>query len=448
VTLGDVASYRQAYRSGARSPLDVAEAFLAAHKHLDAFVAVDHDGLLHEAREAAGRLARGTPRGPLEGVLIGIKDFFHVAGLPTRAGTGFLRADPNEDAPLVARLRAAGAVIAGKTRATELGLSPIGINAVGGTPRNPHDQRRVAGGPSSGSAAAVAGGLVPLAVGTDGGGSVRVPAAMCGVYGFKPSWGRIPMEGQLPHGWWSVSHAGPLARSVADLALGYAVMAGIDPPDLNHDSPPRVGVDWTWWGDPDPDVDRCCRTAIAGLDPVPVKLEHLDLVRIAAYVTIGVETAAGVYEHLRADPSRFGADTQITLAAAQAISGVDYVRAQQARTLIAGSFAAVLKDVDVLAAPTTACTAPLVSPGSLRNGLLDEALLQQITATTFPANLAGLPAVTVPVGLDREGLPIGLMLIAARGDDDLVLRAAAHLERMGVARVDHPRVWTNMLGEA
>lgn len=444
-----ISALHRAFDVGELTPLQAAEAFLAAQPvggDIDAFVSIDPDALLAEAAASTQRLAAGTPLGPLEGVLVGVKDFFAVRGHLSRGGTSFIAEQPEQDAEIVTRLRRAGAVIAGKNRTTELGLSPIGVNTSGGSPRNPHDVRRPTGGSSSGGAAAVASGMMPLAVGTDGGGSVRIPPALCGVMGLKPTFDRVPMHGELNVGWWTLDHAGPIARTVEDLAVAYSVLADVETPDLSAGLDGlTVGVDWDWWAAPDRAVDRVCRDVAEGLTAKPVSLEHMDLVRVAEYVTIGAEVGAALYDELRDHPERFGLDVQAVLQAALDIPAVDYVRAQQARTLIDRAFTAVFAAVDVLVSPTTACVAPVLPDAVWRDGLLDEPLLQRLTAYTFPANLVGLPAVTVPVGVDDDGLPIGFQVMAARGREDLVLRVAAALEREGVASVPTPRHWYDPL---
>ena len=447
-----IAAHRQAYADGATNPVEVAERFLATQPvggAIDPFVSVDPEALLAEASASAARLTAGKPAGPLEGILVGIKDFFAVRGHLSRGGTSFLAEQPQADAETVRRLRAAGAIVAGKNRTTELGMSPIGVNVSGGSPRNPHDTDRPTGGSSSGAGAALASGMVPLALGTDGGGSVRIPPALCGVIGFKPTFDRIPLHGEMNVGWWSVDHAGPMARCVDDVADAYAVLAGVARPDLAGGwGDLRVGVDWDWWGQPDRAVDQACRPIAEGLDPKAVTIEHLDLVRVAEYVTIGAEVAAAMYDELRDHPERFGLDVQANLQSSLAIPAVDYLRAQQARTLIDRAFSATFAEVDILVTPTTACTAPKLPASVWRDGFLDEPLLRKLTEYTFAANLVGIPAITLPVGIDGAGMPIGLQLMAARGREDVLLRAAAALEADGTVQVARPAVWFDPLAAA
>ena len=446
----DVPALLAAFAAGSATPTAVAERFLGAAPvggSVDAFVSVVAAQVQAQAHAATERVRSGGRLRPLEGVLVGVKDLFGVEGHVTRGGTRVFGDRPDRDAELVRRLRAAGAVIAGKTRLTELGLSPFGPNPSGGTPRNPHDPARVTGGSSSGSAAAVAAGLVPLAVGPDGGGSCRIPPAFCGVFGFKPSFGVVPQADALPVGWWSLDVAGPIARTASDLALGFEVLAGRGPVDLSAAGGVAIGLDEAWWGEPEPDVDAACREAASALAPKPVEVgAALGLARVAAYVTVGTEVAAALYEVLRDGADRLGADVQAQLQTALEVRAVDYLRAQQARRLLADAFARAFEDVDLLVTPTTACTAPALPDAAAGTGIVDPALLEAVTAYAFPANLCGLPAATVPVGVDRHGLPIGLQVVGPAGADELVLAAAARLEREAGAAAPHPATAVDLLG--
>jgi aspartyl-tRNA(Asn)/glutamyl-tRNA(Gln) amidotransferase subunit A len=440
-----LADLRAAYRSGAATPVEVAEAFLAADPvagDVGAFRAVHADDVLDQARAAAARHAAGSPIGPLDGALVGIKDFFAVDGYDSRGGTRDLRAHGHGDATVVARLRAAGAVIAGKTHTTELGLSPTGASSAQPTPRNPHALDRLPGGSSSGTGAAVGAGLITAGVGSDGGGSVRIPAALCGVYGLKPSWGVVPSTGGMPIGWWSLDHVGPIARSAEDLAAMTSVMA--DRPFAIDERPLRYGVDWTWWGQPDPAVDVACRAVAAELSPTSVTVEAIELAPVAGYVTALSELTAGIWDVLRDRPTAFSADIRAAVAQAPSISGADYVRAQQVRQRLADAFDEVFAAVDVLLVPTTRCPAPpRPDDAELAGGVLDADLIEAMTAYTFPANLCGLPAASAPVGVTPSGrgpsgLPIGLQVIGPRGGDAVVLSAVAALQRAGLAALPHP----------
>lgn len=427
-------------RAADADPQQVVEAVLAepAAGPVDPFTDVDPARARREAAASAQALAGDDgPVRPLEGAPVAIKDVVDVAGLATRAGSPALHRVADADATAVARLARAGGVVVGKTRQTELGLSPVGLSASEPAPRNPHDPARPCGGSSSGSAAAVAAGLVPVAVGTDGGGSLRIPPALCGVYGLKPTFGAVPADGQAPCGWWSTNTVGPIAGSVADLAAAWAVMADRPAVDLEGEpgggEPVRVGVDWAWWGGPEVvegAVDRAARAAVDPLGPVPVTIGHLDLAPSALYATVLPEVAAALHGPRR-DGARLGPDVTLALAAAERITAVDHVRAQQVRRALAGELARVLDDVDVLAVPTTPCVAPAVEPGAWASPPLDEGLVRALTRYTALANLTGAPALAAPVGADAAGHPVSLQLIGRPGGEPALLRLAARLERDG-----------------
>ncbi|MEE8602360.1 amidase [Euzebya tangerina] len=441
-----VADLHRAYRDGVTTPTAVAERFLAADPvvgTLASFRAVDADDVMAQAAASTTRWGDGAPVGPLDGVLVGIKDFFAVRGYRTFGGTRALSVHGEAEATLVTRLRAAGAIIAGKTHTTELGLSPTGTNTAQPTPRNPHDLTRLPGGSSSGTGAAVAAGLVTAGVGSDGGGSIRIPAATCGVFGHKPSWDLVPTDGSMHVGWFSLDHVGPLARSTADLVTMVEVLADTRLPV--SDAPLRWGVDWSWWGTPDPAVDGPCRAVAAELRPTEVALDRVDLAPVAGYVTAISELVAGMWEVLDEQPDALSPDVVTAMAQAPNITGADYVRAQQVRAALADSFAAVFADVDVLVVPTVAVPAPArPTDQELSAGVLDSDLIAAMTAYTFPANLCGLPAASVPVGVTQgsgswpRGLPVGLQVIGPRGGDAMVLSACAALERAGLAVRPHP----------
>lgn len=438
--MSTIGTLTAAYRDGTTSPVDVVEAILAANPTAapwHAFRAVDAADVRAQATDSASRLANRSPRGPLEGIPVGIKDFVAVKGYESFAGTRDLRAHGEVDALLVSRLRDAGAIILGKTHTTELGLSPTGINASQATPVNPHVPDRLPGGSSSGTGAAVAAGLTPAGVGSDGGGSIRIPSALCGLFGIKPSWGLVPAEGVMSVGWWSVDHLGPLARCAEDLATMLSVMAdaALDLPT----EPLRFGVDWSWWGQPDPAIDAACRAVVAELEPTSVTVDHVGLSWDAGSVTILCELVAGMYDVWQDEPERLGDDVKAQFTFHPNITGVDYVRAQQARQLLAESFERVFATLDVLVVPTTAILAPpRPSEEELQQGLVDRDLIEGLTAYTFAANLCGLPAASVPVGTTPEGLPIGLQLVGRRGADATVLAACSALERAELAAAPTP----------
>ena len=463
----DSSGFAAGYRSGALSPVDVAERFLdcvkrgdAADPALRAFIAVDADDLRAQARAAAERYRAGRALGPLDGVPVAVKDELDQVPYPTTVGTRFLRQPASRDATAVARLRAAGALLVGKANMQEAGLGVTGINPHHGSPRNPHDPGRVTGGSSSGSAAAVAAGLCPVALCADAGGSIRVPSALCGVVGLKPTFGRVSEAGAAPLGW-SVAHVGPIGATARDAALAYLAIAGPDPLDPNtlHQPPPlppqweagveglTIGVYRPWFEDAAPDIVAACRRTLdalasRGARVRDVEIPDLHLVRPAHLVTVAVEWAAAFGNPHRRHRRFFGHDVRLVLALANTLRPNDYVHAQRLRRRIHANFTEVLKEVDVIATPTTAITAPSLRPDALASGESDFTTLDLLSRFVTAANLTGHPAISFPAGYDGQGLPIGLQLIGRRWREDVLLRAAAAAEMIVDRR--RPRVWFDL----
>ncbi len=463
--------YRSAYRDGSATPLAVAERFIesrnASEAHSPAmriFIASDDDEILRTAKAATERLRKGKPAGPLDGIPIAVKDELNQIGYPTTGGTKFLgKGSEREDATVVARLRAAGALLVGKTNMHEIGLGGTGINPHHGAARNPYDPACITGGSSSGSGAVVGCGLVPAAIGADGGGSVRIPASLCGVVGVKATYGRVPETGALPLVW-TLAHIGPLAATVADASEILSLIAGEDPRDPNTLGQPaldlrgvrqgnvkglRVGVCPDFFDQASPDVIGVCRAALErlrddGAQVLDVRIRHLDLVRVTLLVTMGAEMAASQIENMREHRDDYAPDTRLLLDTASRGSGPEYVHAQRARTRIERAFREVLESVDVLVSPTTGTTAVPIRSDAERYGEVDDALIDRICAFTFPGNLTGYPAVTVPAGYSASGLPIGLQVMAAPWDEGAALKVARAVER-NVPR-HPPKVFFDLLG--
>jgi Asp-tRNA(Asn)/Glu-tRNA(Gln) amidotransferase A subunit family amidase len=449
------ADFTRAYAAGTHTPADVARAALEWSRALDErapamriFIAQQADDVRAQAEASTARWAAGRPLGPLDGVPVAIKDELDVAGYPTTVGTAFQGVRPaTHDAFVVARLRAAGAVLLGKANMHEIGIGVTGINPHHGACRNPWNPKHVTGGSSSGSGAAVAAGLCPIALGADGGGSIRIPAALCGVFGLKATYGRISESGAAPL-CWSVAHVGPLAATAADLALAYALIAGPDPHDANTlRAPPlgspategrslrglRIGVFEPWFRDADADVVRACEAAVdalcaRGAVRVRVTLPGLDTARTAHVVSIVSEMYASQLSHLRADATRYAPDVRLSLALASHLRASDYALAQRHRVELHARFVAALTDAEVIATPMVACTAPEIPEAALAHGMSDVALTDRIMRFAAVSNLTGLPAVSCPVGPGANGLPVGLQLIGRAWDETLLLDLARHVE--------------------
>jgi Asp-tRNA(Asn)/Glu-tRNA(Gln) amidotransferase A subunit family amidase len=446
-----VADYDAAYRKGTIHPVDVAERALAHARTLDrmdppmrTFLALDEGDVRRQAEAAAQRRRTGTARSALDGVPVAVKDEYDVAGYPTTCGTRFLGTTAaSVDALAVARLRAAGAVIFGKTMMSELGVAPSGINPWHGIARNPYDPARDTGGSSAGSGACVGMGLTPIALGNDGGGSVRIPAAHNGVVGLKGTFGRVPMDG-VPMLCWSLEHAGPLAASVADALLAFDVITDerLALPELPR--PLRIGVCAGWWQWADAEVAAIARAAVerlSGVELVEVALPHIELSLPVGTATFTVEGAAAMDAAItRGEP--LSAPTRIAFELARGMSAVAYVKTQRARALVVRDFDQAWDSVDLIVTPTTATTAPPI-PRDAAGGELDEAKIIRAVTFTFAQNLSGMPAVSVPCGYDAAGMPVGLQIIAPYGEDLRALAVAAAVEQATERR--KPGVWCSPL---
>lgn len=470
------AALHAAFRRGSHDPVIVAERALASARalanrspSLGPLLAYDDDSARSAALASRERFRAGAPLGPLDGVPIAIKEEVHQRGLRARLGTSFLPHDSGcVDAPAVARLRDAGAVIIGQTPMTEFGLSPLGSNPHRRMPRNPHDATRLAGGSSTGSAVAVATGVTPVSLGCDGGGSIRIPAALCGVFGLKPTFGRIPALG-LGMGATSVVHLGPLGVSSAELATFVEACSGAHEGDpISALAPPldpgelsralgrgvrglRIGVAEAEWGVAEADISRACRAALAelekaGAELVPVRLPTAEHAGAIGYLTLGIEAHAVMKELRQQHIDAMGPDVQLVLSGIDTFKPDDYIDGQRLRQGLRREVAEVLRDVDLLALPSTGQSAPRVSEEEARSGFVDPPLLDAMCRYAFLANLTGLPAASIPVGSDRDGMPVGLQLIGDAWDEACVLQAAAMLERLGVARTLASDAAVDLLG--
>ncbi len=472
-----VEALSEAFRARTTTPAEHLEKVFSAARDAAAktpahavFCALDEVRARRDAAAATERHARGAPLGPLDGVPLGVKDEVDAQGLPTRAGTVYLPAVPvPRDATVVARLRAAGAVIVGKTVQHELGLGATGITPHGTkTPRNPHDPGRAPGGSSSGSAVAAALGILGTTVSTDGGGSVRIPAALCGLWGLKATWGRISNAGDANlQG--TVGHIGPIATSVAGMEWFYRAVAGADDRDpitagapsvdtaaLDHARAGgvqglRLGIDEREWADADPEVARVAREAVRALesDGARVVGVSVPMARHAVamgYVTMISEAASGHASDWLLHRDAMGLDVRLAVALGARIRATEYHHAQKLRLRLRRQMATLLSTVDLWVTPTTACTAPPVRPGAESTGESDQLTTNRIVRYTFLGNLTGLPAASAPAGTDGAALPVGLQLMGRAWDEATVLRACWALERSGAAKPPRPRVHYDLLG--
>ncbi len=461
--------YTRAYQRGETTPLEVAKGVLAAiqasdqgQKPLRLFISVLPEDLLAQARAASERYRGGAALGPLDGVPVAVKDELDMQPYPTTGGTSFLGSAPaRQDATVVARLRAAGALLVGKTNMYEFGVNPNGFNRHHGTVRNPYNLDCDPGGSSSGSAAAVAAGITPLAIGADAGGSIRIPSGLCGVVGLKPTFGRVCEFGAVPI-CWSMAHLGPIAASVEDAALGYMLMAGPDQRDVNTlVQPPvdlsgwnqpnlrgvRIGIYREWFEHAEPEVVRICRTLAdrlveAGAEVREIEIPELDEMRIAQAVSILAEMSLNMQAH-RQHQSQLSDPVRINLSLGDALTASDYLTAQQIRTRALAIFQRVFQEVDIILTPATAISAPPFPPGGLSGGYSDLSTVTELMRFIFPANLCGLPAITFPAGYDSSALPVGMQAVGRHWEENLLLRVAYNAERV-VSRRTPPNYYPSI----
>ncbi len=412
---------------------------------LNAFIAVRADAALTEAREIDAGRARGDDVGPLAGLPIAVKDNIDVADMHATAGS-LIHADrvPSVDAEVVRRVRAAGAVVVGKTALHELAYGVTTNNPHYGPTRNPWDTARIPGGSSGGSGAALGADACVLALGSDTGGSVRIPAALNGVTALRPTFGSVSVRGTLPVSA-SLDTVGPMARSARDVAALYSALAGYDREDPRAvDGPHRDplahldgGIDGVriavlggfFAEDVDPDVERAVRDGaevLAGLGAELVELQIPDVADAVDRATrlIHAEALSVHLEILDATPERFGEDVRRRLELGREISGVDVARALASMRAWRAAMLDRFDHLDLILTPTTSETAPTIAGSEMIE------TTARLTRFTYPWSLAGLPALSVPCGLDRAGMPIGMQLVAAPWRDDALLGAAVSFQEV------------------
>jgi Asp-tRNA(Asn)/Glu-tRNA(Gln) amidotransferase A subunit family amidase len=464
-----VRDYESAYLSGRVTPVEVAGRVIEAigdarPPALRAVVACLEEDVMNQARASAERFRQGRPIGVFDGVPVAVKEEFDMVPYPTTVGTRFLGGSPaREDATVVARLRAAGALLVGKTNMHEIGIGVTGLNPHHGATRNPHEPAHFAGGSSGGSAAAVAAGLCPVAIGADGGGSIRIPSAFCGQVGLSPTYARVGGFGSAPLAW-TVDHYGPIAGSALDAALAYAVLAGPDPRDPGTRRQPPVtletfddvdlrgltlGVYAPWFEHASPAMVEGCSRLLKDLEQMgaevrEIEIPELDAARVAHLVTIISEMAAGVDRHQQAHRRDWGLDVRLSLAMARSLSSRDYIQAQRIRTRTIAHFERALSQVDAIVTPATGCTAPRIRADALPGGESDLTTTLEIMRFSTPPNLTGHPAISIPAGHDAGGLPVGLQAIGRYWHEHTLLRLAHAAERAVERRA--PRISYGLLG--
>lgn len=430
------------------SPVELAEAHLAriarVDPQLNCFITLTVQGALDEARLAEAAIGEGNYLGPLHGIPLAVKDLYETAGVPTTAGsTFFAEYVPEEDCAAVLKLKAAGAINLGKLNMHEIALGVTNNNPHYGACRNPWQLERTPGGSSGGSGAALAAGLCLGSLGTDTGGSIRIPASLSGVVGFKPTYGRVSTRGVIPLSW-NLDHAGPMARRVRDVALLLQAIAGYDTEDPYSVDVPvgdfvgglAEGVrGWRVAIASDAFFRRAEEEVLAAVNEAAKVLAasgaQVSEVEIpdgrAAALANGLMTtsdaAAFHQERLETQPEGFGEDVLQRLQTGAGFSSTEYILARRTQTILRYQFERFFRDYDVLLTPSTPIPAPLLDgPDAVEQA-------RKLTRFTAPFNLTGLPALSLPCGFTRGGLPIGLQIVGPAWAEARVLRAGYAYER-------------------
>ncbi|MFE9453493.1 amidase [Streptomyces sp. NPDC006739] len=450
-----LAAAADAVRARRLSPVELVDSVLdrieKVEPHLGAYVTVTAEGARRAASEAEHEAAHGRYRGPLHGIPMGLKDLIDVGGMATTASSR-VRAEhrATADSTVAARLSAAGAILLGKTHTHEFAF---GLT----TPqtRNAWDHGRVAGGSSGGSAVAVASGTATFALGTDTGGSIRVPAALNGVVGLKPTYGLVPRHGVTSLSW-SLDHVGPITHTVEDAALVLTALAGHDPRDPASLTEPatdyrpgpgtdltglRIGLPRTYYfSNVDPRVETAVRNAIGQLETLGARVVEVDIpmtryIQATQWGLMVPEAGAYHESSLRTVPELYQEDVRILLEASELMSAGDYVRAQRARTLMRDQWARLLDQVDVIAAPSVPMTAVGADEATVTwpDGTV-EGVSDAYVRLSAPANITGVPALTVPIGHDPAGMPMGMQLLGRPLGEPTLLRVGHAYEQTQPAR--------------
>ncbi len=453
MTIGEAAEGLRARRFSAVELATAALARIDRHNAgLRAFITVTAEQALDQARQADRELALGQDRGPFHGIPVALKDLFLTRGVRTTAGSRvYENFVPTVNATVVEKLLVAGAVLMGKLNMHELAYGITSANPHFGAVRNPWNPRHSPGGSSGGAGAAVAAGMVFMAMGTDTGGSIRIPASFCGTVGLKPTYGRVSRFGVLPLGF-SQDHMGPLTRSVRDAALALNAIAGYDPLDPTSARRPvvdyvpeedcrirgvRIGVPDSFFFDHlDGDVESAVRGAMAraetlGAEIRLVRLPDMQALNAVARIVL-LSEASAVAETYPEDRSLYGADVRALLDQGRLVPATDYINAQRLRRQMRREFNQVWKEVDCLVTPATPMPAPRVGDTTVRLGGREEDVRLAATRLVRGMNALGYPALSLPCGLSASGLPVGMQIIGPAFEEALLLRIGAGLEDGGV----------------
>nr|XP_033797410.1 fatty acid amide hydrolase-like isoform X1 [Geotrypetes seraphini] len=468
-----IRDYIDSYRSGMLTPSQVAQNILYAledseksNPPLCAIVQWNRDHILKMAEASTARYRDRTPLSMLDGIPVCLKEEIKVVPYYHRAGTTCLGTEPEvEDATVTTKLREAGAVIIGVSNMHELGTGTTGCNPnrFHGIARNPCNPQHYTGGSSSGSAAAVAAGLCPLALGTDGGGSVRIPAAFCGVVGLKGTFGRISDHGCLPLSYSTVS-LGPISTCVLDAAIAYTLLAGPDPqypyglnqPALSLDgifSPDlkgiTLGVDWTFFKACHAEILEICEKAVVylrrlGASVLDISIPELEAISVAHVICIMSEMRDSLHSDFNNHYHEMNLETRTSLALSSQFTAVDYIHANRQRSRSMAWLKETFSTVNCILTPATACTAPRIHDSDLLHGCSDVPTMAQSIRYMQLGNLTGIPGLVVPIGYSSAGLPIGLQVMAKWWDEAVLFRIGLKLEKFQ-ASTSKPKIFYDVL---
>ena len=436
------------------SPVEVIDAHLArieeTDERLNSFITVLGEKALTEAKSAEREIQSGNRIGPLHGIPIGLKDLYNTKGIPTTAGSKILHDFvPETDAAVTQRFKQAGAIIIGKLQMHEFALGATSVNPHDGPAHNPWDLERMTGGSSGGPGSAVAAGQCMAAMGSDTGGSIRIPASLCGIVGLKPNFGRVSRYGVYPL-CWSLDTAGPMTRTVRDAAIVLDAIAGFDPRDPSSSNRPvedfsttlekgvkglRIGIPKEYFYDViDPEVaEAMCRSAgvltVLGARVEDVSIPVLEQSLAISNTLLLTEAAEVHIEHLRQRADDIGEDVRGRLELGALTPASDYIKAQRARSVFNRQLEAAMETYDVLLAPTSPVGSPKISESSVQIGDKSVPALALLSRLTRPFNLNGVPAISIPCGFTSSGMPIGMQLAGRSFDEATVLRVAYAYEQ-------------------
>jgi aspartyl-tRNA(Asn)/glutamyl-tRNA(Gln) amidotransferase subunit A len=451
---GTIAETALLIESGDLSPVELARAHLdrieATEPALNSFITLLSEQALEEAAAAEREISGGTYRGPLHGIPIGLKDLYYVKGIPATVGSRILRGFvPDYDAAVAERFDDAGAILMGKLQMHEFALGATSVNPHDGPAHNPWDISRITGGSSGGSGSAVTSGQCMAALGSDTGGSIRIPSGLCGIVGMKPTFGLISRYGVHPLSW-SLDTVGPMTRTVHDSAIVMNALAGHDSRDPSSANVSvqdftagigdgvaglRIGIPDDFFYDViDEEVSAAICEAAGVLAELGAVVESCSIPALNHCLGISgtilvTEAAETLFRHIRERPEDVGADVRARLYLGAMTPAVDYIKAQRARAAYNAQLADAMNTYDLLLAPTAAVGAPRIDQEFVEVGGKTENALSLMSRLTRPFNLTGQPTISVPCGFTSDGMPIGMQLAGRMWEDPVVLRAANSFER-------------------